>query len=149
MKSPLLHPTCHVCGCAWATGPSFRRVRYIGMSGADFEIDVPTWHCSACSCTWETMPEELGCMPTSPVTPRTWVDERLLQYLMAFKALGVSDTHFAEVLSRDGRSSSVDDRLLSGAFLYYVRHFRVLDNVDELALKTTMSPDASSPSRSG
>ena len=73
---------------------------------------------------------------------------------MAFKALGVSDTHFAEILSRDGRSASVDDRLLSGAFLYYVRHFRVLDNVDELgpvldALKTTMSPDTSTPSRGG
>ena len=44
-------------------------------------------------------------MPTSPVTPQTWVDERLLQYLMGFKALGVSDTYFAEVLSRDGRSA--------------------------------------------
>ena len=107
-----------------------RKVRYIGVPGADFNIEVPTWHCSACSCTYETMPEEFGCMPTSPVTPQSWVDERLLQYLMGFKVLGVSDTHFAEVLSRDGRSASVDDRLLSGAFLYYVRHFRVLDNVD-------------------
>ena len=35
-------------------------------------------------------------MPISPMTPQTWVDERLLQYLMAFKALGVPETHFAE-----------------------------------------------------
>ena len=93
-------------------------------------------------------------MPSNPVTPQTWVDERLLQYLMAFKALGVSNTHFAEVLSRDGRSASFDDWLLSGAFLYYIRHFRVLGNVDELglvldALKTTMSLDTSRPSRGG
>ena len=89
------------------------------MSGADFDLDVPTWQCIACTSTWEMMPEEVGCMPSSPVNPRTWVDERLLQYLVAFKAFGVSDTHFAGVLSRDGRSASVDDRLLSSAFMYY------------------------------
>ena len=48
----------------------------------------------------------------------------------------------------------MEDRLLNGAFLYYVRHFIVLDNVEELgpvqdALKTTMSPDTSTPSRGG
>ena len=57
-------------------------------------------------------------------------------------------------VSRDGRSASVDDRQLTSAFLCYIRHFRVLVNVDELgpmldALKIDMSPDTSSPSSIG
>ena len=46
-------------------------------------------------------------MPSSHVTPQAWVHERLLRYVMAFKALGVSDTRIAEVVSRDGRSASM------------------------------------------
>ena len=52
MEVPFLHSTCHDCVVRMSSCPSFRTERYVGMTGADFDIDVPTWQCSAWSFTY-------------------------------------------------------------------------------------------------
>jgi hypothetical protein len=48
---------------------------YIGLNGCG-TIVVPTFACSACGqCDLQVWPEQVGCMPATPVRPEVWYDE--------------------------------------------------------------------------
>ena len=71
---------------------SQRDVRYINLLGTEGTLHVPTFQCPSCKHQQVVKPEEAGCVPTSGVQARTWVDEQLMQLFMHLKQQGITET---------------------------------------------------------